>query len=51
MAALVMNFLALITCIIATIVAHSSDVDDTTMGCLLCASGVVCVALQVHTPS
>ena len=35
MAALGMNFLASITCIIATIVAHSSDVDDTTMGCLL----------------
>merc|ERR1712178_470612 len=33
--ALAMNFLASLTCIIATIVAHSSDVDDTTMGCLL----------------
>merc|ERR1711988_1535560 len=31
MAALGMNFLAACTCIIATLIAHSVDVDDTTM--------------------
>merc|ERR1711988_747144 len=37
--ALGVNFIAACTCIIATLIAHSVDIDDTTMGCLLAYGG------------